>query len=164
MFRRILSLVGAVCLSTFLAACGFEPVYGSNSPYRGKLTSVSFADPRTENDFGFLRYVQQEVPINQSNTKYLVNYSVSIGGGSALSDLRVRRGIVSYQVSRIETGDNLFSGNVRAISDYRERSGPSGNIVNRRVLQTVDDALLQQLAQMMHMELIAKFASCGPSC
>ncbi|MCC5960556.1 MAG: hypothetical protein JJU08_14585 [Rhodobacteraceae bacterium] len=164
MFRTVAALLTAFSLTTVLASCGFEPVYGSNSPHRETLTSVEFADPRTENDFNFLKYVEQVMPGDRSDIRYRVNYRISMTSGERLEDVRVRRGAVNYEVTRLEDRKTVFSGSVRAITDLRQRTTPDRMLTNRIALQSTDDHLLQQLAQAMHMELIARFASCGPSC
>lgn len=164
MIRKVLAPIGAFCLIIVLANCGFEPVYGSNSQHREQLTSVEFADPRTENDFNFLKYVEQVMPGDRSDTRYRVNYRIIMTSGERLDDVRIRRGTVNYEVTRLEDRKTVFSGSVRAISDFRQREGRDRMLNNRLALQSLDDNLLQQLAQAMHIELIAKFASCRPSC
>lgn len=164
MIRKVSALLSALCLTMVLANCGFEPVYGSNSQHREKLTSVEFADPRTENDFNFLRYVEQVIPGDRSDVRYRVNYRISMSSGQRLEDLRIRRGTVNYDVTRLEDSKSVFSGSVRAIADFRQSNAPDRMLTNRLALQNIEDNLLQQLAQAMHMELIARFASCGPSC
>lgn len=45
-----------------ISACGFEPVYGVNSPNRTSLSSISFADPVSNSDFVFLGFAEQTIP------------------------------------------------------------------------------------------------------
>ena len=146
-----------------ISACGFEPVYGVNSPNRTSLSSISFADPVSNSDFVFLGFAEQTIP-KISDPVFRVHYSTGFSDGFQVSDNRIVRGSLAYTLRRIEDNEVIFTGNIRRIVDVRIFSGDSSWLANRNNRERVERELSRMLADALHLDLISKFSACGDKC
>jgi hypothetical protein len=160
---KISGMVANLFLIIAISACGFEPVYGVNSPNITALSSISFADPVSNADFFFLGFAEQTIP-RTSDPVFRVHYSTGFSDGFQVSDNRIVRGSLAYTLRRIEDNEVIFTGKIRRIVDVRIFSGDSSWLANRNNRERVERELSRMLADALHFDLISKFAVCGDKC
>ena len=106
-----------------LAACGFEPVYGPGGAGTRLQGQVRVADPRTADDYAFLRRMTERLGPEET-ARYDLGYRLQIASvGQAITPDEVTtryslNGTATYTLTDAATGAVLAQGEVSNFSSY----------------------------------------------
>ncbi len=156
-------LIFILLFASLTSGCGFEPVYGTKSSINESLTSIHFSDPKSEAEFTFLGFAEQEF-VNSKGSDYELKYNVSFADMYELSGVRFVRGQVSYSLAQKGKDEVLFTGVVRRVIDLRVYSGDFSWVKNVNNRSRLERDLARDLAQGLHLDVISRFSACGEAC
>ena len=106
-----------------LAACGFQPVYGPDGAGTRLQGQVRVADPRTVDDYAFLRRLTERLGPEQA-VRYDLGYRLQIASvGQAITPDEVTtryslNGTATYTLTDAATGAVVAQGEVSNFSSY----------------------------------------------
>jgi len=106
-----------------LAACQFEPVYGTNGSAAGVRHNITIQSPESQQDFQLTRALEERLG-RVSSGRYVLDYDLSLsrtGTGVVSLDQTTRVNIlgnVSYNVIDQTTGDVVLSDTESNFTSY----------------------------------------------
>ncbi|NUH63720.1 hypothetical protein HTT03_09755 [Sulfitobacter sp. S0837] len=110
-----------------LPACGFTPVYGTNSETGAILSDIEVAAPNTREEYFLVRDLEEQLGRNLS-AKHILNYDIELSeqglelAGASRSHVLGR---VSYQLISKSTGQTIASGAVESFTSFLTRDNLS---------------------------------------
>jgi LPS-assembly lipoprotein len=152
-FLRILHILVAGILITNLTACGFTPVYGTNSQSAQALLDIQIAPPNTHEEYLFVRNIEDRLGRNP-NAGMLLKYKIKIYGEgvNALGAARARLiGKVAYHVISLSTDEIIAKGSVENFAGYA-----TDNLSYLSVKRDATDRLMQILANQTITDMMIK--------
>ena len=117
--RNFLGLAAAATLS----ACGFAPVYGPQGGGTKLLGAVRVDDPKTRDDFLFVRTMEDRLG-RPSNERYGLSYAIKLSAEAvAISSNNVTTrynllGEVTFSLRDLETDQAVTSGKAQNFTGY----------------------------------------------
>ena len=73
--RAVLAALSGVAVVLGVAACGFTPVYGPQGGGTALWGQVRAADPRSQDDFTFMRQIQDR--LGPEGSRYALDYGLN---------------------------------------------------------------------------------------
>ncbi len=151
--RRLVLVSGL----SFLAACGFTPVYGPGGAGEGLQGSILVAEPDTRNAFVFVARLEDRLGQPQ-NAPYLLAYDIdtrSEGVGITPAQETTRYnlfGTVTYTITDRATETVVFQGREKNFTGY---SATSLIVGTQSVTRDANERLMTALADQIVTRLIA---------
>ncbi len=138
-----------------LAACGFTPVYGPGGPGQRLFGKVRSADPRTIDDFAFVRRMTERLgPADAPTYQLDYNLRIAVVPQAITPDEVTTRyalnGSADFTLTEIATGKVLTRGQVNNFSSY---STTGTTIATMSAEQDAHDRLAQMLADQVVIRL-----------
>lgn len=169
---RTLLLPLAAALAVALAGCGYTPAYAPNGPAGELRVSIAFDPPKTENEFAFVRQLEQRLG-RAEEPRYRLSYQIatvrdSAGVTPAQETIRYNIfGKVSYVLRDAATGAELTSGSTDTFTSYSvasvdvSASPPSTNaaIATEAAERDAYARLMAALADQLVTRLVATSAA-----
>lgn len=136
------ALLGLLCASLILSACGFQPLYGTQANAPGVVSELAAITVQTSNDplDRSLRLLLEDQLRADGSVATL--YQVNVATNLAVRDVAVqqdtdvtRKNLVltsRYELVDLETGEGLFSSTAIAIAAYNRVGSEFANIIAER--------------------------------
>lgn len=122
---------------TALAACGFEPVYGTGGSAEGLRGSILVDEPTDQNSFNLVAQLEQRMGRAQAPT-YGMSLEISVEEeGLAISDTNnIERynvlGRVNYVVRDLASNEQVHRGSVNTFTAYSASAQPVATLAAER--------------------------------
>lgn len=115
-------LLGGLALAG-LAACGFTPVYGPDGPGQRLFGKVRTADPKTMDDFAFVRRVTEKLgPVQDAQFELAYNLRIAIVPQAITPDEITTRyalnGSADFTLTEAGSGRIVTRGQVNNFTSY----------------------------------------------
>ena len=152
-FFRILQILVAGILITNLTACGFTPVYGTNSQSAQTLSNIQIAPPNTRNEYLFVSKLEERLGRNP-NAGIRLKYNIHIfsEGLEVFGASRAQRvGIVRYRLISLDDDKLLAKSSVRNFVGY-----DPGNSFYEGAKRDATERLIQTLVDKTVTDIIIK--------
>ena len=120
--RAVLAALSGAALGLGVAACGFTPVYGPQGGGTALWGQVRAADPRSQDDFTFMRQIQDR--LGPEGSRYALDYrlNVAVVPQAITPDEVTTRyslnGTAAYTLTDAATGAVVAQGEVSNFSSY----------------------------------------------
>lgn len=147
--RRKFLLAGAATLG--LAACGFTPVHAPGGPGQRLQGKVRAADPRTIEDFAFVRRITERLGPPEAED-YELAYNLRLASvPQAITTRQITtryalNGSADFTLTRIATGQVVAQGQVNNFTSY---STTGTTIATMSAEQDAHDRLARMLADQV---------------
>ncbi|MFY0595347.1 MAG: hypothetical protein JXQ85_02840 [Cognatishimia sp.] len=141
----------------FVAACGFEPVYGPNSAATRLRNAILVDEPKTEDQFELVRQLEHRLGA-ADNARFGLSVALDIReeGVALTSDNRTTRkeviGAGTYALRDLSTKEVLLSGKVDSFTGYSTTGTTVSELASRRDARR---RLMIILADRIATEIIA---------
>lgn len=155
--RRFLARLGGLAALAAVPACGFQPVYGPGGAGTKLQGRVRIADPKTRDDYAFLRRLTERLGPDQS-PGYDLAYTLriaSVGQGITPDEVTTRyslNGTAAFTLTDSATGAVVAQGEV---SNFSSHSATGSVIATNAGEQDARDRLAVMLADQVVTRLLA---------
>ena len=138
-----------------VAACGFEPVYGTGGSAEGLRGSIIVDEPTTQNSFNLVAQLEQRLGRAQAPTFGMsVKLSVeeqglAISGSNDITRYNVL-GSAAYVLRDLGTGKSVYEGKVNTFTAYSASAQPVATLAaerdaNARLMNALADKITSDL-------------------
>lgn len=153
-------LLGGLALAG-LAACGFTPVYGPGGPGQRLFGRIRAADPKTIDDFAFVRRITERLgPTETPEFELSYNLRIAIVPQAITPDEITTRyalnGSADFTLTETATGRIVTRGQVNNFSSY---STTGTTIATMSAEQDAHDRLAMMLADQVVTRLYGAVAA-----
>ena len=155
--RRFLARLGGLAALAAVPACGFQPVYGPGGAGTKLQGRVRIADPKTRDDYAFLRRLTERLGPAQS-PGYDLAYTLriaSVGQGITPDEVTTRyslNGTAAFTLTDSATDAVVAQGEV---SNFSSHSAVGSVIATNAAEQDARDRLAVMLADQVVTRLLA---------
>lgn len=142
MFRKRTALLGLLCASLFISACGFQPLYGTRANAPGivtELAAISVGAPSDPLNRTLRLLLEDQL---RADGSVPVLYQVTLSTRLSVRDVAIqqdtdvtRKNLVltsKYRLLDIESGEELFNSQAIAIAAYNRVGSEFANIIAER--------------------------------
>lgn len=139
-----------------LAACGFEPVYGTGGSAEGLRGSIAVDAPTTKNSFDLVAHLEERLGRPQA-AKYGLGVTLNVSEeGLAISGTNdITRynvlGNAVYVLRDLVTGEQVYKGTVNTFTAYSASTQPVSTLAAERDAQS---RLMTALADKITTDLL----------
>jgi LPS-assembly lipoprotein len=146
-----------LCLPLALAACGFEPVYGSGGTGQRLQNQTRVNEPVSRNDYLVTRRLEERLGRSGSPT-YALNVSARYGETGLAVDPAGNTerynlvGLAEYSLIEYETGRVVTSG---AVDNFTSYSATGTTIATRAAQRDAQERLMILLADQVVIRLLS---------
>jgi len=147
LLSRISQMLLAGTIAIGLAACGFTPVYGTNSQSAQALSDIQIAPPNNQAEYLLVRNLEDHWGQNP-NAGMLLKYNLQLydEGVSALGAARAQRiGTVAYRVISLTTDEIIATGFVENFVGYTTDNLSIDRDATERLMQILADQTITDL-------------------
>lgn len=155
--RRFLARLGGLAVLGTASACGFQPVYGPGGAGTRLQGRVRIAEPKTRDDYAFLRRLTERLGPDESpdfDLAYTLRIA-SVGQGITPDEVTTRyslNGTASFTLTDSATGAVVAQGEV---SNFSSHSAVGSVIATTAAEQDARDRLAVMLADQVVTRLLA---------
>ena len=138
----------------FLQTCGFSPVYKNEGSLGEFIGGISFADPRNNIEFSFLRNIEAKLP--QKNTPTMkMSYSISVAESGLVTDRNFLTGKVIFSLVNISNNSVILIGSEQSSASFQTSSRFSDVIAATTSREDALERLSEMLAQRVYYFVVA---------
>lgn len=155
--RLFLARLGGLAALAAVPSCGFQPVYGPGGAGTRLHGRVRIAEPRTRDDYAFLRRLTERLGPDQSpsyDLAYMLRIA-SVGQGITADEVTTRyslNGTAAFTLTDSATGAVVAQGEV---SNFSSHSAAGSIIATTAAEQDARDRLAVMLADQVVTRLLA---------
>ena len=147
-----------------LAACGFEPAYGTKGTAEGLMGAVRATDPTDKNSFDFVQHLEERLG-RPTKPAYALAYTITttaIGAGitpdGAITRYNVKGGL-DWTLMRLSDQKRMAGGHIDAFTSY---SATGSTVAGQTAQSDAYLRLMRLLGDDLVMRLVAALTQFAP--
>ena len=147
-----------------LAACGFEPAYGTKGTAEGLMGAVRATDPTDKNSFDFVQHLEERLG-RPTKPAYGLAYTITttaIGAGitpdGAITRYNVKGGL-DWTLTRLSDQKRMVGGHIDAFTSY---SATGSTVAGQTAQSDAYLRLMRLLGDDLVMRLVAASTQFAP--
>ena len=151
-------------LPLVLAACGFQPAYGTKGSAGALLGTVRAADPTDKNSFDFVQHFEERLG-RPTKAAYSLAYTINtdaIGAGITPSGAITRytiTGGLDWTLTRLSDQMRMAGGHIKAFTSY---SATGSTVAGQTAQSDAYLRLMRMLVDGLVLRLLAASTSFAP--